>query len=364
MSDFLLAPRWGAAVFAAGGRTYDWLDVFLAAMWRGEWATFERELHEGLARQAAGGDPPGVAVGEREVQNAADEFRYARGLISGDDALAWLERSGLTVDAWAGFLVRRLLRERWRAYIDQRPGHAAPQHPADDDVAAEGICSGAFDRFALVLAGRAATAVAGGGPIMTADPSRLDRVLREHRTWLAALDQRGLGERLSHVAYLDETFADRAGTVPTTDALASQLGRHRLAWTRVDLERLAFATADAAREAACCVRDDRRTLTEVAIDVRAPVRDTRDVLAQLEPALRDAVLSADIDTLIGPIEVGSRHELLWVLAKRPPDLADPLVRALAAAAVVEQITARAVLAHVRWTQPRGPIETTLGASIA
>ena len=50
---------------------------------------------------------------------------------------------------------------------------------------------------------------------------------------------------------------------------------------RVDLERVSFNTADAAREAICCVRDDGLTLTDVAIESRRAVRDTRDLLERI-----------------------------------------------------------------------------------
>ena len=58
---------------------------------------------------------------------------------------------------------------------------------------------------------------------------------------------------------------------------------------------MSFDTADAAREAICCVRDDGLTLTDVAIESRRAVRDTRDLLERIEPELRDVVLSASID---------------------------------------------------------------------
>lgn len=364
-ADFLLGLRWRAVVFAAGGRSYDWLDVFLAAMWRGDWTAFDDDLVEGLAYQEGGVDPDGAPLSDRDKLDAADDFRYARGLIAADDIVAWLERSGLTVESWDRFLERRLLRDRWRARVGRRVRPAAVPLPADIDVAAEGICSAVFDRFAQVLAGRAATAAGGAGDrVASPDPPRLDRVCRDYQTWLTSLDGSDVRERLAHIASLDAAFAHRAGAVVSAAALASQVSRHRREWTRVDLERLAFAEADAAREAACCVRDDGRSLTDVAIDLRQPVRDTCDVLARLEPGLRDAVLSADIGELVGPIPVGPRLELVSVVAKRPPDVADPLVRTLAAEALVHQMVGRAVTAHVRWHTPDKGRGTAKGALIA
>jgi hypothetical protein len=113
---------------------------------------------------------------------------------------------------------------------------------------------------------------------------------------------------------------------------------------------MSFESADAAREAACCVREDGLTLSEVAIESRQPVRDTRDLLERLDPGLRQAVLGADVDELVGPLIVGLRHEVVWVVGKKPGDLADPIVRARAEEAVVDQMVARAILTHVRWAE--------------
>lgn len=361
-TDFLLHSRWRDVAFVAGDRSYDWVDVFLGAMWRGEWAQFEGELLEGLAYQAAGVGSDGARPNDRDLEDAANAFRYARGLIATDDIIAWLESSGLTDDAWADFLLRHLLRERWQTRREKPPRQTIAADLADIDIAAEGICSGTFDRFARLLAGRAASvaAVAGDATVCPETPP-LDRVLRDHHVWLASLDRGDTERRLSHLASLELRFARHAVAVVTADALASQLRHRRHEWMRVDLERLAFTSIDAAREAACCVREDRCSLTELAIDLRQPVADTRDVLERLEPGLREPVLSADIDALIGPIAVGSRIELVRVLSKQSPDLSDPLVRALATEAVVDHMVSCAMLTHVRWPDQRRASGTTTGA---
>ena len=98
------------------------------------------------------------------------------------------------------------------------------------------------------------------------------------------------------------------------------------------------------------MRDDGFTLTQVAIESRRTVRDTRDLLERIEPELRSAVLSASVDELVGPVAMGSRHEVVRVVEKRPADLADSLVRARAEAAVIDQLTAGASLTLVRWAE--------------
>jgi hypothetical protein len=341
-------------VFSVGPRDYVWLDVFLAAMLRGEWRQFERELGEGLDCLAAAADPPAAWPDDREIEEVANVFRYERDLISSDETIAWLDRAGLTMDAWTDYLIRRLLRDRLRTCLDGLPlRHPDPVTVEDVDFAAEGLCSGTFDRFVRVLAGRAAASVRHGHALDDGTPGAeqmVDRVRTGHAVWLDALPRGEVRERLLHLARLESAFRARARAVATGDALASQLARHRLEWTRVDLERVSFDTADAAREAVCCVRDDGLTLTEVAIESRCAVRDTRDLLERIEPELRDVVLCASVDELVGPVAVGPRHEVVYVVDRRPADLADPIVRARAEAAVVDQMIARAIPTHVRWAE--------------
>jgi hypothetical protein len=319
LASCLLSDRWQQRVFAVGPREYVWHDVFVAAMQRGEWRDFEEAFVEGLLRARASWPD------DREIEAAADAFRYEHDLIASDETIAWLDRVGVTFDAWTHYLVRRLLLAR------PRGPHAciAETSIADADFAAEGMCSGTFDQFLRTLAGRAAIAALDLDADVDADP-------------------RDITDRATHLAQIESTFQARIGAASTASALASQLARHRFEWTRVDLERMSFESADAAREAACCVREDGLTLSEVAIESRQPVRDTRDLLERLEPELRHAVLGADVDELVGSLEVGSRHEVAWVVGKRPGDLADPIVRARAEEAVVDQMVARAIRTHVRW----------------
>jgi hypothetical protein len=352
-SSCLLNPRWRRKVLSAGPREYDWLDVFLAAMLRDEWRPFESRLVEGLVCLAAAEAHSDAAWPfDHQVGEAANSFRYERNLITGDETIAWLECAGLTLDAWTDYLTRDLLHDRWRDRLgDLLPRYSASVTVTDIAVAAEGICSGTFDGWCRALAGRAAFGVLqddSADLVVTTGETEIARMRAGHAEWLTALDPRDISARVVHLGQLESAFHARTRAAVTGEALASQVARHRLEWMRVDLERLSFDAADAAREAACCVRDDGRTLSEVAIDSRRSVRDTRTLLEQLEPELRDAVLSAGVDELVGPVAVGSRYEIAWVVGKRPADVADALVCARAEAEVVDQMIARALLTHVRW----------------
>ena len=352
----LLSSRWRQKVFSVGPREYVWLDVFLAAMLRGEWRQFERQLVEGLACLAAAARPAGRVARRSPDRGSRERVSLRTRPDRQRRDHRWLDRAGLTFDAWTDYLVRRLLHDRWRDRLDgllaAAPGPGEQSRtstlPPKDSVRAPSIGSCGCWRAVPRPAWGIEDALDDGTPEVEprAGRSPPDRA----RRLAGALPAGEVSERVMHLARLESAFHARARAAATADALASQLARHRLEWTRVDLERVSFETADAAREAVCCVRDDGLTLSEVAIESRQPVRDTRDLLERLEPELRDVVLGAGVDELVGPVAVGSRHEVVWVVGKRPADLADPLVRARAEAAVVDQMVARAILTHVRWAE--------------
>src|SRR4051794_26856900 len=125
-------------VLTAGGVTYRWSDVFLAARLRGKW--------EALVEAAAA---PEAAVGDDELKRAGAAFRTERRLLAADELRAWLEAHRLTLADWNAYLRRRLA-----------DGAGAAPEPGADAVWAEGVCSGSFTRFAEELAARAAALAA------------------------------------------------------------------------------------------------------------------------------------------------------------------------------------------------------------
>lgn len=347
-------PRWRQTVFSVASREYQWIDVFLAAMIRGDWREFERPVIEGLACAAEANETTNAWPADGRIDEAATAFRYARDLLTTDETMAWLAQAGISLEDWTDFLARRLLREKWADRLDElvaRHGETIEVH--DATFAAEGLGSECFHQFAATLAGRAAVSALLADAEHASEPGgafRIARVVAAHATWLGALDSIELAARMKHLARLEAQFDGQAQAAKTDRALTTQLARHRLEWIRVDLERLSFNVADAAREAACCVREDGLSMSDVALESRQAVRDTREILERLEPELRDAVLSASLDELIGPIAVGDRFEVALLVGKKTPALDDPLVRARAEQAVIEQLVSKAVLAHVRWVE--------------
>ena len=341
-------PRWRQIVFSVGVQKYDWLAIFLSAMVRGEWRSFERNLLSGLACTLAYGDSED-APSDDDIDEAANAFRYERNLLTTEETHAWLARNGLSAEAWTDYLVRQFLRARFEDELDTLLAQHEPDLDIDvEAVAAEGICSGTFDRFKTTLAGRAAVSAEVQRAPDAADESHIASVVSGHAHWLSGIDSSETVASISRLAVLESEYQAASRRALSPQALATQLARHRLDWLRVDLERLAFDDEHAAREAALCVREDGQPLSEVAAEAGAAIDDTRAVIADLPPELRDPALSGQVDDLIGPVAVGEMFEIAIVVGKANADLTDPLVRARAEAAVMAQLVSRATLAHVSW----------------
>jgi hypothetical protein len=351
-----LAELFARRAFTIGTREYLWLDVVLAAMLRGDWAPFEAALREGLAC-ASYAEATGEDAGEA-ADDLLNEFRYARDLITAAEAEAWLQGVGLTGAELSAYFERRVLLARWRPDLPAiMAAHPVSAGDLADALASEGICSGAFERFALALAGRAAVfervvtdGDAGVGPVARPVPgaAALPALLAEHAEVLQGHPAADCLPRLPHLAAIDAAFELMAAREITESAMRARITTSRLDWMRVSIERLAFSQESMAREAVLCCRQDGLTLGELAADINRRL-DREDVLLETcDPDVQAAVLSAPPGQIIGPLQIGDMHHVLVVRSKQVPVLEDPEVRARAERALRESLLERERTARVRW----------------
>jgi hypothetical protein len=246
------------------------------------------------------------------------------------------EQAGLTLEDWTFGLSRTILRDEWSLRLPTLlERHRANVQVTDAAFAAEGLCSPIFKQFATTLAGRAALAATldPAATVTAGRPFKIAKIVSRHAMWLDGIDSKTQAEALQ-----------------TEQMLSLQVSRNRLDWMRVDLERLSFKDESAAREAIFCIKEDGLSLEDVALDSHQTVRDDAQILERLEPELRDAVLSASVDEVIGPTLIGDRYEIAMLVGKKAADLGDSLVRARAEEAVVENLISKAILSHVRWVR--------------
>jgi hypothetical protein len=308
----------GRPLFTVAGRTYAWEDVLIGAELRGELAVLERQARLGLAclrRLAAEPD----ALPPETLRAAAAAFRHEHNLLAADELDAWLAARDLTVADWNAYLRRLLLRELWAPELERIESVLAV---GDDEVEAalpaEAACTGFLRRAAERLAEDAAL-------IAEAD---------------AVEDA---GDRAAFIAALTRE-ADAVRTRPPSPAdVDREVAAHALDWIRIDAVALELADAEAAREAALCVRVDGRSLADVAGDSGVPAGELVLYLEDVEPELRTPLVSARPGELVGPFEGPVGQLLLELRSKTAPSTADPeLVRRASAV-----LTARAVERELR-----------------
>jgi hypothetical protein len=313
----------GRSLFTVEGRTYAWEDVLLGAELRGELGELERQTRQGLAclrRLAA----EGAELQAETVRAAATVFRYERNLLAAEELEAWLAAHGLTAADWNGYLRRLLLRERWAEELER----IEAEFPVDDEeveaaLTPEAVCTGFLRRAAEQLAEDAALAAANAG--VEASPDRA--------TLIAALARQA------------ETARART---PDRAELEREIGAHALDWVRIEAETLELADVEAAREAALCVRVDRRSLTDVAEESGVPATELVLYLGDAEPELRTALVSASPGELIGPLAQGDAHLLLQLRAKTEPSADDPELERRAAAVLAARAVERELRDRVVW----------------
>jgi hypothetical protein len=310
-------------LFTVAGRTYAWEDVLIAAELRGELRALERQTRQGLAcvrRLAA--EPE--ALQPQTLRAAATAFRHEHNLLAADELEAWLAARGLAVVDWNAYLSRLLLRERWAAELERVESEfAVGDEEVDAALAAEAVCTG-FLRQAVERLAEDAALVAAADAVKDA------------------------GDRTAFIAALTREAEVVRVRAPSPTELEREIAAHTLDWIRIEAETLELDEAEAAREAALCVRVDGRSLADVADDCGVPASEVVLYLGDAEPALRAALVSASPGELIGPVERSAGHLLLEVHAKTAPTADDAELGRRAAAVLAARAVGRELRDRVLW----------------
>jgi hypothetical protein len=344
---------WDRYAFSVGGVDFSSIDVIVAAMVRGEWPAFERRLAEGLAC-AARADAEEASPPDDAIDEAATAYRYERDLISASDVTTWLDRVELSADEWTDYLRRDVLRRQWADELDDALDRFAPS--ARDlwgAVAAEGICSGAFDTFQQTLAGRVALVFQtdaaqfrhlcdGDAPIDAA----VERLVHTHAHWLSKQPAGDAVARMSRVSRLDDAFSTIAERIASNGRLAEIVSDNRLDWISLELDTISFETEAAAREAILCVRADGLSLYDVAALSRGAVDRTTVTLDAIDSQHREKLLAAEPGSVLGPLAVDGRFDVAALVNRTAPGLDDPAVAARARALAIDLAQRRATRDHV------------------
>ena len=339
----------GQAVFTVADRRYCWEDVVLAARLWGDWEAVEARTRDGLACLARARQS-GEALDERDVDAAANAFRYERDLISGDEAKAWLARWGLTPEGWKAYLQWTLLRER-------SSGEAAGAPAAgdvSDQVACEAICSGDLARFARMLAGHAAVASLAreaaheiGAATGTWDAGFSTIVELAPEEW-PGVATAVIRDKVENLALVERRYEAMLPQIVTPRAVAEQLRLHYFDWIRLECEAAGFPDEGMAREVALGVREDGMAFDEVVAEVGRKVRRASWYMDRIDPALQTALIAASPGELVGPIPVDDMYVLVVLREKIVPSADDLETAKRAEAAALDAALTREINDRVRW----------------
>jgi hypothetical protein len=337
-----------AVVFRADGRAFTRSDVLRWAERHD--AAFATRVRRRLVLAALADDdePP-----ESVVEAVAATFRYDRGLEDADAMRQWLQERHVSVEAWWEALRRSVL--------ETTPARAGDAEPEIRDGAATGeewladLCATALlDSAVLDVARRVAVSrERGRAEHSSSAVSDASTATEEFVPWdELGVDAGRLAECDARLDALTAAWESWRLGIVTDAALKSVVDHHRLEWLVVDIVLSWWPSADAAREAIWCVKDDGQTLEAVSHEARRPVKLSVLLLEDTPASLHDLLLAAAPGDVVGPVEAGTQWVVAWVRNKRPPSLPEARVRAVAERAVERAAAAALLERHIVWPDSR------------
>jgi hypothetical protein len=353
-----MALRWDRVAIRTDDRCYTWRDALaLAALQGGLRSRVVLGEQRELARRNAEERGLGLSTAERDA--LASRFRYEHDLISGEEAERWLEAVDLDRASWMKALERSEIATRASAK-DVREQITLSPDDARNLLWEDALCSGWLRGMGIALAER--VAIWGEWVEGRGDDSDVPELASEVDSLVSDADaefarwvdpgeepEREAHERLRGLAECQAIYT-REFERPIREAqLESAIHAHAIEWTRLEVSRLGFGREGMAREALLRATDDGQGFEQIAHSLGQPSETHRLYLEDFLPEERDALLSARIGEIAGPLRVGKEFVLYSVLAKHRPTPASEGIRVRARRWAFERRVALSVEQRVRWT---------------
>lgn len=304
----------GRTVFSVGTQTFQTDDLVSAAILSGRWNVLRREARAGLDTEAELGGAGDQRL-EDAVEAAAAEFRYARDLITAEDAERWLEDRDVEVDEWLDSIRRGLLAPAGRKRMPLAP----PPDPPEliRAVWVSFVCGGAAADLADELARQAAAHQIAGEqvPPPADDAAMLEQDRDTVLSYFPELDPALTAHRVLRLSHLASAVGRCRRLVLTPEAVRREVDHRALDLLRLDCQVATFESDLLAREAALCVKDDGLSLADVAGEARTALEELQLYVEDADAGLRGLLRSAAPQALLGPVAWEGRYALIQVLAK-------------------------------------------------
>lgn len=373
----------GQQVFEVGDETYRWEDVVAFGILTGRLQGIEFRTRHGLACAAFAESQDEDPEIEERVDQAAAEFRYARDLVTAEEAEDWLAARGLETEEWLGVIRREVLRKVYASRLDELLRDYPPSQSAIlDAIRVEWLCADGSSSLADGLAQWAAAAAAeeelhppdvvaeeeeeeidlddldfGDDPEDTEStaetatgviggPPAVD--IRPYLSRLKGLSAEAVAAVVERLLRLRELHARYCVSAASPQAIRKEFDMHRLDWVRMDCRSIFFENEAASREGAFCVREDGMSFDQLAADASTPVFDVRFLLTEVAEEVRPTLLAARAREVVGPLWFDDRWALLLVLDKILPTETDEQLRRLSVESAVERAVATQVNHRITW----------------
>lgn len=331
-SSSRLTERLDHPAVEVGELSVDVADLILLGLRDRDWSTLEILASVGMALSR----DPELEVPSEVSHAAATAFRLQHRLISANDFLTWLRERALTVDDLAGFLDRKLRRQR--ATPERlRSLSAAAARPSDDVISdllwPEAIGSRALDTLAGEAADLLIAADAYRDNTPAASEGRAEAEDIPACGALSGLSPEEVAGRVDRLSAYEAALRRMRADAAEPGALRRCLASHSLDWLSVSGTELELTTEGAALEARLLIAEDGLEPAAVAAlsgqRAAAPPRRLEMLIAEAPPAISGLLAASAPGEVVGPWPAGDHWRLLMVQAKQPPSLEAPALRARA-----------------------------------
>jgi hypothetical protein len=331
-------------VVKVGGRSISYEDLVLVAVSDGSWEELVCWCVEGLRRDEEG------AVGAGDVRRAAETFRRHRKLEAGEDLRAWLAERAITMSQWQSHLRRRVVQGEDTVTSCRPIGFPAE---FEDALRIDSFCREFWEReVRQVLTWLAAAELVGEGAPDTTEVDRfVELAVNDDAARLGAIGGDWLRQRMATLMAWRQAHERLGAHLADESTIAGFVAERWVDWSVITVELCLVSTESAAREALLCATEDGLKPEEIAERAKGTLDLSTVRAGEFDSGLASRLLSAPIDTPVGPIRHDDRWSVVWVRDRRSPDPTDPVVRADVTAALVIDAVQRQLVGRESWCAP-------------